>query len=111
MIKGITVKLINLVDTGKKDPFGKSIYEERCKTVENVLISPQTSDDLINSDDLKGKKEIYVLAIPKGDNNVWEDQYVEFFGKRYHVFGSVIQGIEEMIPLNWNKKVYVERYS
>lgn len=111
MIKGIRVKLINLIDTGERDPFGKEIYQEKIVYVDDVLVSSQTADDLVNADDLKGKKEVYLLGIPKGDQNVWENQYVEFFGKRFHVFSPVIQGIDEMIPLRWNKKVYVERYS
>lgn len=111
MINGITVKLINLIDTGEKDPFGKNIYKEKIVYVDDVLVSSQTADDLVNADDLRGKKEVYLLGIPKGDNNVWENQFVEFFGKRFFVFSPVVQGIDDMIPLRWNKKVYVERYS
>lgn len=111
MINGITVKLINLIDTGEKDPFGKNIYKEKIVYVDDVLVSSQTADDLVNADDLRGKKEVYLLGIPKGDNNIWENQFVEFFGKRFFVFSPVVQGIDEMIPLRWNKKVYIERYS
>ena len=108
-IKGITVTLINKIETGK-DPFGKPIYEDAEILVDNVLVSPTSSDDIVNQLNLTGKKAVYTLAIPKGDTNTWEDQEVRFFGKRWRVFGIPLEGIEELIPLDWNKKVMVERY-
>ena len=109
MIKGITVKLINKVQTGI-DEFKKPIYTENITYVDNILISPSAHDDIVNELNLSGKKAVYTLAIPKGDNHVWEDSYVEFFNERFHVFTIASQGIERLIPLDWNKKVMVERY-
>ena len=109
MLKGITVTLINKIEIGK-DPLGAPIYEDAEIEVENVLVSPTSTDDIVNQLTLTGKKAVYTLAIPKGDTNVWEDQEVRFFDKRWKVFGSELQGIEEMVPLDWNKKVMVERY-
>ena len=40
----------------------------------------------------------------------WHDVTVEFFGQRFRTYGDVTEGIEAMIPLQWNKKVKVERY-
>ena len=108
-IKGIAVTLIGKIEIGK-DPFGKPIYEDSEIIVSNVLVSPTSSDDIVNQLNLTGKKAVYTLAIPKGDTNVWEDKEVRFFGERWRVFGFVTQGIEELIPLDWNKKVTVERY-
>ena len=108
-IKGITVTLINKIETGK-DPFGKPIYEDVEILVENVLVSPTSTDDIVNQLNLTGKKAIYTLAIPKGDTNIWEDQEVRFFNDRWRVFGMELEGIENLIPLDWNKKVMVERY-
>mgnify|MGYP001202734777 FL=1 len=108
-IKGITVTLINKIETGN-DPFGKPIYEDLEVLVENVLVSPISSDDIVNQLNLTGKKAVYTLAIPKGDTNVWEDKEVRFFSERWRVFGMATQGVEELIPLDWNKKVMVERY-
>lgn len=108
-IKGITVTLISKVETGK-DPLGAPIYKDTETEVQNVLVQPTGSDDVVNALTLEGKKAVYTLGIPKGDTNIWEDQEVRFFGKRWRVFGSELMGIEELIPLDWNKKVMVERY-
>lgn len=108
-IKGITVTLISKQETGR-DPFGEPIYEDVEIEVDNVLISPTTSDDIVNQMTLTGKKAVYTLAIPKGDTNKWEDQEVRFFGETWRVFGVPLQGIDHLIPLDWNKKVTVERY-
>lgn len=109
IIRGITVTLVSKIETGK-DPFGEPVFEEAEIEVDNVLISPTTSDDIVNQLTISGKKAVYTLAIPKGDTNTWEDQEVRFFGERWRVFGIPMQGIDHLIPLAWNKKVTVERY-
>lgn len=108
-IKGITVVLVDKVKTSS-DPFGNAIYEDLYIEVENVLISPTSTDDIVNQLNLTGKKAVYTLAIPKGDPHEWEDKEVKFFGKRWRTFGFSTEGIEDLIPLDWNKKVTVERY-
>ena len=108
-IKGITVTIINNKEVGR-DPFDNPIFEDVEIAVDNVLVSPTSSDDVINTKDLTGRTAVYTLAIPKGDTNTWENQEVRFFGERWRVFGIPLQGIEELIPLDWNKKVMVERY-
>ena len=50
------------------------------------------------------------MGIPKGDENNWENKEVLFFGKKWRTIGIAQQGIESLIPLDWNKKVMVERY-
>lgn len=109
MIKGITVTLINKQEVGK-DPFGQPIYEDVPIEVENVLVSPTSTDDIVNQLNIDGKKAVYTLAIPKGDENNWEDAEVLFFGQRWRTFGIPTEGIDHLIPLEWNKKVMVERY-
>ena len=52
----------------------------------------------------------YELCIPKGDAHSWDDVTVEFFGQKWRTYGGVQQYIEELVPLDWNKKVKVERY-
>lgn len=109
MIKGITVILVNKISDGV-DPFGTPIYRDAEIPVDNVLVTPSTTDDMVNQLNLTGKKAVYTLAIPKGDEHDWEDKEVIFFGQRWRTFGFVTQGIEHLIPLDWNKKVMVERY-
>ena len=108
-IKGITVTLVNKKEVGK-DPFGNPIYDDVEIEVDNVLVSPVSTEDIVHTLELTGKKAVYTLAIPKGDENDWEDAEVIFFGQRWRTFGFVTQGIEHLIPGDWNKKVMVERY-
>ncbi|WP_348923268.1 DUF1659 domain-containing protein [Enterococcus rotai] len=108
-IEGITIQLVVKVKTGT-DPFGKPVYKDKPIDVENVLISPTSSDDVVNHLNLTGKKAVYTLGIPKGDTHDWEDKEVIFFNKRWKAFGIPLEGIEDLIPLDWNKKVMVERY-
>lgn len=109
-IKGIDIILYERYQTGK-DNFNNPIYEYRTgEVIHDVLVAPTTADDVINTQDLEGKKMVYTLAIPKGDTHNWEKCKVEFFGKTWVQFGYPTQGIEENIPLRWNKKVTVECY-
>lgn len=110
LLKGTTVWLILKTGTGK-DAFNREITEETRIQVDNVLISPvsQTDVAIINELSLNGKKVKYQLAIPKGDTNRWEDAEVEFFGERWRTVGFSTIGMDELIPLDWNRKVMVER--
>lgn len=92
------------------DPFGKPIYDNADIEVENVLVAPVSSDDVVNHQSLTGKVAVYSLGIPKDDTHDWEDKEVKFFGQRWRTFGFPTEGIEDLIPLDWNKKVMVERY-
>lgn len=105
-IKGITIKLLETVKTGV-DPFGAPIYEEEEIDVENVLVKPNSTEDKVNQLNLIGERAEYTLGIPKGDTHDWEDKRVKFFGRTWKTVGIPMQGIEAMIPLDWNKKVQV----
>lgn len=109
LIKGIPIILKKKKEIGK-DGFNEPIYEYEEKVVENVLVLPTSTDDIVSAQDLYGKKAVYTLAIPKGDRHIWEDQIVHFFGHDWRTFGYPVEGIEANIPLLWNKKVMVERY-
>lgn len=108
-LKGITVILYSKKTTGK-DPFGKPLTVDVEITVENVLVAPASTEDITNQLSLTGKKIDYTLAIPKGDTNDWGNKEVKFFGQRWRTVGIPLEGIEELIPLDWNRKVMVERY-
>lgn len=108
-LKGITVTLLGETVKGK-DPFGKEIIEESEINIENVLVAPATTDDIKNQLNIDGKKIEYTLAIPKNDTNDWTDKKVIFFGQTWHTVGIPLEGISDLIPLEWNRKVTVERY-
>lgn len=106
---GISIVLYDKEQAGV-DGFGRPIYEETAETVDNVLVGEPSAEEIIDTLNLTGKHLAYTLAIPKGDTHTWTDRKVEFFGETFHTFGTPTQGIEELIPLDWNKKVKVERY-
>lgn len=108
-LKGVTVTLL-IKEEGEKDEFNHPTVIENAVEVENVLVSPVSSDDVLNTTSLDGRKIVYTLAIPKGDENTWENANVEFYGRKWRVVGIPLMGIEENIPLGWNKKVTVEAY-
>ena len=109
MIKGITVTLYEK-EKINEDPFGKLIYKETPTKVENVLVAPTNTQEVLDALNLTGKKAVYTIAIPKGDKHTWKDNKVEFFGEIWKVIGFPQQGIEQNIPLEWNQKWMVERY-
>lgn len=109
VIKGITVILYEKTKNGT-DGLNRDIYEEIPVPVENVLVAPVLSSDVVGQTNINGKKAVYTLAIPKGDTHVWKDAKVEFFGEKWKTIGFPTGGIDDLIPLGWNKKISVERY-
>lgn len=109
LIKGVTVKLSVRKQTGV-DGFDRPVYEEVCEPVENVLVGEPSAEDVTNELNLSGRRIAYTLAVPKGDAHDWTNATVEVFGEKFRTIGAPTQGIEENIPLDWNKKVKVERY-
>lgn len=108
-IEGITIQLAVKTETGR-DSFNAPVYEEEWVDVDNVLVAPTSSQDALDILNLTGKKAVYTLGIPKGDDHIWEDCKVRFFGEVWSSIGFPQEGIEKLIPLKWNKKVMVERY-
>ena len=109
MIKGTTVYLYAETQTDV-DEFNQPITTETEIAVNNVLVGEPSTDDIVNSVQLYGKKLAYTLAIPKGDTNDWVNKKVRIGNDYYMTYGYPTEGIEENIPLSWNKKVKVERY-
>ena len=109
-MKTISVVLYNSIPTGEVDKTNRPITEDVPTTVEGCLVAPISSDDVINTLNLAGKKAVYQIAIPKGDTNTWENAKVEFFGKTWRTIGIPQEGIDGNIPLRWNKKIQVESY-
>lgn len=108
-LKGIPVTLYARTQTGV-DGFNTPVYTETPVKVENVLVSPVSAEAVVNDLQLYGKRAVYELCLPKGDTNDWTDCRVDFFGQSFRVFGPAQQYIENLVPLDWNKKLKVERY-
>ena len=109
VIKGMTIQILVKVQSGV-DNFNHPIYEELWEDVDNVLIAPVSAEDVATSTNLVGKKGVYILAIPKGDVHDWENTKVRFYGDTWETVGITLQGMDELIPGQWNKKVQVKRY-
>ena len=107
-IKGVSV-VLHVRSVKENDPLGNPIYKYKDVTVNNVLWNATTASDLIDTSRLEGTKELYTLAIPKGDANTWLENTVTFRGKTYHCYAES-EGMESLTPLEWNKKVLVERF-
>jgi len=109
LIKGIDVILIDKIQD-EVDEFNNPIFIDREVVVKNVLVAPVKTEDIVNTVNLTGKKAEFLLGIPKGNQNTWENREVVFFGRKWRTIGIPQEGIEAMIPLSWNKKIMVERY-
>ena len=113
---GITVTLYEQKDphgvtgyTGAEyDAFHKKQWIETAVQVANVLVSPVSSTEQTEINNLYGKQAVYVLGIPKGDTHDWADNKVKFFGKTFRAIRAEVQGIDDLIPGPYNKKVWVE---
>lgn len=111
-MKTVSVILTEKTQSGT-DAFNQAVYTTEEKTVSGVLVGEPSTNDITNAFTTYGAKLVYTLAVPKGDSHNWEDTTVilpEPFAGTYHTVGIPTAGIEENIPLRWNKKVQLERY-
>lgn len=110
MIHGMTVTLHKRIETGR-DAFNNPIYQwYGTEAVDDVLVGEPTPQERTDELNFSGKMIAYSLGIPKGDTHEWEDQIVEFFDHKFHIFGFPKEGIEANIPLRWHKIYKCERY-
>lgn len=109
MIRGIPITLYEKTPAGT-DALNAPVYEETPIVVQNVLVTPVSSEDAAEALRLYGKRVVYELCIPKGDTHTWEDSRVDFFGQSFLTIGFAQEYIEANLPLGWNKKIRVVRY-
>ena len=107
MMHGITVQLEVLTATGKNE-VGETVYTSDFVDVPDVLVGQPTEREIVDSTNLEGRKATYILGIPKGDAHEWTNRKVRFFGAEFRTIGAPIEGINDLMPLRWNKKVRVE---
>ena len=113
-MKGTTVQLAVDTVTGY-DPFGNPITEEEFVDVPDVLVGQPTSDDIVTTTQLYGKRIEYMLGIPKGDTHDWTDKDVEWvdaYGRtiKCRTFGIPVTGVEANVPGPWHMIVKCEAY-
>ena len=108
-MKGETVGLVVKTQTGT-DPFGHPIYSEEIVQINDVLVGQPSSDEVLSTLNLTGKRIAYTLGIPKGDTHVWTDTEVIIWGERFRTIGFPKTGTQANIPLRWGQNVQVERY-
>ena len=108
-MRGITIILHDRAQVDV-DAFNRPVWQETDIPVENVLIGEPSTQEIIDELNLSGKQLAYTLAIPKGDEHVWTNRRVSFWGETFETIGEPTRGIEHLIPLSWNKKVKVTRY-
>lgn len=109
-MKGITITLFDRTQTDV-DALNNPIYTETPVSVSNVLVAPVSSTEVLDTYNLTGRRAVYQLAIPKGDTHDWTaGKKVNFFGEDWRIIELPQEGIDKLIPLQWNKKVRVERY-
>ena len=106
---GQTITLINKKQIGI-DEFNQPVYADEEVQVDNVLYTTNLTDDIVSTTNLVGKKDVHLIAIPKGDTHEWENQIVIIEGKKYHIFTPAKKGIEALVPSPWNAQYLCESY-
>lgn len=109
-MRGVSVTLYDRVENGR-DALNHPIYDEAPVVVSDVLVAPSSTVEVLDTNNLDGRRSDYTLAIPKGDTHDWSaGKRVSFFGRDWRIIKMPEEGIEWLIPLKWNKKVQVEAY-
>ncbi len=109
-LKGETVTLW-IPQSSEVDPFGKEIERSpEAVEIEDVLITPGASAEILDSTDLEGHVIQYTLHIPKADDHDWAHRKVTIRGKDYRTIGEARYYTEANVPLRWNGEIGVERY-
>ena len=108
-MKGTTVQLV-VNTTTSYDPFGAPIEQETLVDIADVLVGQPSESEVTGVMERYGKRVVYTLGIPKGDDHNWFDTYVYIWGGKYRTIGYPITGEQANIPLRWGKNVMVERY-
>lgn len=111
-LHGITIQIYKRTQDGTDD-FGRPIYSETAVNVNDVLVGQPAATEILEIQNLTGKKITYWLGIPKGDTNDWENVKVVLpapFSGTFKTVSFPQTGIQDLIPLQWGKNIAVERY-
>lgn len=82
----------------------------------NCLVGEPYTNDIISNSNKIGYKVGYTVALPKIYTEITNDNFINAqvvlqppFEGIYRVIGEPTAGIEENIPLQWNKKLKIEK--
>ncbi len=92
---------------GTPDRFNAPTYTYSETQVDNVLVSPGTSQDVTDSNRPEGVEVNYTLYFPKAYTGSLEGLRVKVRGNYYHVIGCPDR--YSPCPTNWNMTVMVGR--
>ena len=110
-MRGMRVQLVEKTTDGY-DAFGAPIVTgEELIDIDDVLVGQPTADDMTTALTMYGKHCVYTLGIPRTDTHEWADHEVIIYGERYRTIGTAMRGIDENIPLRWNRNIRVERFT
>lgn len=107
MIVGETVKVSINKETGK-DAFNAPIYEAEWISVDDVLVVPGSTKDVVDSNRQRGTRVVYTLHFPKTFTDSLKGSLVEVRGEQFHVIGDPKPYQMWNCPTKWNMPVEVE---
>lgn len=107
MIVGETVKVSIIKEIGK-DAFNAPIYETEWISVDDVLVVPGSTKNLIDSNRQFGSRVVYTLHFPKVFNGSLRGSLVEVRGEQFRVIGDPKPYQTWNCPTRWNMPVEVE---
>lgn len=109
LLHGVPIQYVHRKKVSE-DEWHQPIFGEEYETIDNVLVAPVSQMGIPEQEDLQKKKKQKMLGIPKGDNHDWKDCVVLIDGERYESVGFPEEGIEDLVPGPWHKKVKVQLY-
>lgn len=104
--------VLHTLTESTEDDFGRTAYTETDVDVNGVIVGSPESSDVESAIEVYGKRIAYVIGIPKGDTNTWEDCDVTIRGRKFHTIGIPVQYTAGAMPDWWpcDKKIGVEAY-
>lgn len=104
---GETVEVETTVQAGK-DSFGNAIYESKFVPVENVLVAPSSTTNVIDTTRPNGANVVYQLYFPKGFDLPLMNKKIKVRNEVFRVIGDPKPYPVENTPTPWFMEVEVE---
>lgn len=105
-MRGETVYVEDVLETGA-DPFGNPLFERFERAVDNVLVAPGDTEDVIESNRPDGAEVRYTCYFPKTFDEVLENRRVKVRGEWLDVIGSPDHFDKLNCPTDWWEVVKV----